>query len=161
MASWADITEEEFAREAESKAWSRRRLRCGRTPDIAMRAAATLHADIIAGSVGSDLAVLRAKHLAKQSPPAAAWLCAAVRRSAVEPGPSQNEPVCNCRNSGWQTASEDGIRQLDPTKRYNGLQSTRKQRRFDYARGSRVRDSIGRASTDQQLRQDPSGGARE
>ena len=85
--SWADITEEEFAQEAESNVWSRRRLRVSNAPDIAMRAAATLHADIIAGRVGADLAVIRAKHLAKQSPPAAAWLCAAVRRSASEPGP--------------------------------------------------------------------------
>jgi len=159
--SWADITEEEFAEEAESKAWSRRRLRVSGAPDIVMRAAATLHADIVAGRVGPDLAVLRAKHLAKESPPAAAWLCAAVSRSAVEPGPSQNESVCNCRISGWKTASEDGIRQLDPTERHNGLQSTRRQRRLDYARGSRVREPSGRASADQQLRQDPSGGARE
>ena len=47
--SWADITEEEFAEEAESKAWSRRRLRVSGAPDIVMRAAATLHADIVAG----------------------------------------------------------------------------------------------------------------
>ena len=87
--SWTDITEEEFAEEAESKVWSRRRLRASRAPDIAMRAAWNLHADIIAGRVGPDLAVLRAKHLAKESPPAAAWLCAAVSRSAVEPGSSQ------------------------------------------------------------------------
>jgi len=161
--TWADITEEEFAEEAESKvySWSRRRRRASRAPDIAMRAAWNLHADIVAGRVGPDLAILRAKHLAKESPPAAAWLRAAVIGSAVEPGHSQNESVCSCRTSGWKTASEDGIRQLDPTQRHNGLQSTRRQRRLDYACGSRVREPSGRASADQQLRQDPSGGARE
>ena len=159
--SWADITEEEFAEEAESKAWSRRRLRASRAPDIAMRAAATLHADILAGRVGPELASQRAKHLAKDSPQAAAWLHSAVIGSALEPGLSQNESVCSCRNSGWKTALQDGKRQLDLTKRHNGLQSISRQRRLDNSCGARVREPSGRASADQQLRQDPSGGARE
>ena len=161
MASWADITEEEFAEEEfRGRRWSRRSLRCCRTPDIAMRAAATLHADILAGRVGPELASQRATHLAKDSPQAAAWLRSAVIGSLVEPGPSQNESVCSCRDSGWKTASEDGKRQLDLTKRHNGLQSTRRQRRLDYTCGARVREPSGGAPADQQLRQDPSGGAR-
>ena len=152
--SWADITEEEFAEEAEAKVYSWR-------DSLHMRAAWNLHADIISGRVGPDLAILRAKHLAKESPPAAAWLCAAVSRSASEPGSFQNESVCNCRISGWKAACEDGQRQLDPTERHPGLQITRRQRRIDYACGARVRDSIGGAPTDQQLRQVSSGGSRE
>jgi len=160
--SWADITEEELREEElRDRRWSRRSLRVSGAPDIAMRAATTLHADILAGRVGPELASQRATHLAKDSPQAAAWLRSAVNGSLVEPGPSQNESVCSCRNSGWKAASEDGIRQLDPTKRHDRIQGTRRQRRIDYACGARVRDSVGGAPTDQQLRPDSSGGARE
>ena len=160
--SWADITEEELREEElRDRRWSRRSLRVSGAPDIAMRAAATLHADILAGRVGPELASQRAKHLAKDSPQAAAWLRSAVIGSALEPGLSQNESVCSCRDSGWKTASEDGKRQLDLTKRHHGLQSTRRQRRLDYACGARVREPSGGAPADQQLRPDSSGGARE
>ena len=98
--SWADITEEEFAEEAEAKVYSWR-------DSLHMRAAWNLHADIISGRVGPDLAILRAKHLAKESPPAAAWLCAAVIGSIVEPGPLKKESICSCRTGGWTTTRED------------------------------------------------------